>query len=161
MGQRTRHPHIDFIDVTAREESAPKESTMVQLPAVPAYALTIHKVQSLTMLGKVLGCLEGIFAHGQLYVLVSRVTDPQNLCFIGLPPVDMLDEVAAAWVDELADAVIALHQQAAAVRGSDQGLLADLRRLSQSDGRERPDEAHGASSPSGYEVIGLFGGGML
>lgn len=38
------------------------------------------------------------------------------------------DEVAAAWVDELADAVIALHQQAAAVRGSDQGLLADLRR---------------------------------
>jgi len=28
---------------------------------------------------------------------VSRVTDPRNLCLIGLPPADLLDEVAAAW----------------------------------------------------------------
>ena len=70
---------------------------MVQLPVAPAYALVLHKVQALTMAGKVLGCLEGIFAHGQVYVLVSRVTDPWNLCLIGLPPADLLDEVAAAW----------------------------------------------------------------
>ena len=89
--QRVRLPGVDWVDVTARMESAPHEATMVQLPVTPAYALVLHKVQSLTMPEKVLGCLEGIFAHGQVYVLISRVTDPQNFCLIGLPPVDMLD----------------------------------------------------------------------
>ena len=70
---------------------------MVQLPIGPAYGLVVHKVQALTMAGKVLGCLEGVFAHGQVYVLVSRVTDPRNFCLIGLPPADLLDDVAAAW----------------------------------------------------------------
>ena len=70
---------------------------MLQLQLLAAYALTIHKVQALTMAGKVLGCLEGIFAHGQIYVLVSRVTDPRNLCLIGLPSADLLDDIAAAW----------------------------------------------------------------
>ncbi len=95
--QRVRLPGVDWVDVTARMESAPHEATMVQLPIGPAYGLVLHKVQSLTMPGQVLGCLEGIFAHGQVYVLVSRVTDPQNFSLIGLPPEDMLDEVAEAW----------------------------------------------------------------
>ena len=82
--------------VSARMESAPHEATMVQLPLGPAYALVLHKVQSLTMLGLVLGCPEGIFAHGQAYVLISRVTDPQNFCLIGFPPEDMVDEFAEA-----------------------------------------------------------------
>ena len=43
------------------------------------------------------GLLEGIFAQGQVYVLVSRVTDPRNFHLLGLPPLDMLEEVAAAW----------------------------------------------------------------
>ena len=47
---------------------------MVQLPVGPAYGLVLHKVQSLTIADKVLGCLQGIFAHGQVYVLISRVT---------------------------------------------------------------------------------------
>ena len=29
--------------------------------------------------------LEGMFALGQVYVLISRVTDPQNLGLIGVP----------------------------------------------------------------------------
>ena len=95
--QRVRLPGVDWVDVTARMESAPHEATMVQLPVGPAYGLVLHKVQSLTMPEEVLGCLEGIFAHGQVYVLISRVTDPQNFCLIGLPPADMLDEVAEAW----------------------------------------------------------------
>ena len=95
--QRVRLPGTDWVDVTARMESAPHEATMVQLPLGPAYALVLHKVQSLTMPGKVLGCLEGIFAHGQVYVLISRVTDPRNFCLVGLPPADLLDEVAEAW----------------------------------------------------------------
>ena len=68
--QRVRLPGADWVTVSARMESAPHEATMVQLPLGPAYALVLHKVQSLTMLGLVLGCLEGIFAHGQVYVLI-------------------------------------------------------------------------------------------
>ena len=43
------------------------------------------------------GLLEGIFAQGQVYVLVSRVTDPRNFHLVGLPPIDMLEDVAKAW----------------------------------------------------------------
>ena len=44
----------------------------------------------------VLGCLEGVFAQGHVYVLVSRVTDPANFCLVGLPPWDVLEELATA-----------------------------------------------------------------
>ena len=67
---------------------------MVQLPLQPAYGLTVHKVQALTIAHIVRGCLEGVFAAGSLYVLISRVTDPRNLELIGLPPADLLDDVA-------------------------------------------------------------------
>ena len=68
---------------------------MLQFTLQPAYGLSIHKVQSLTIVHKVLGCLEGVFAHGQIYVLISRVTDPQNFHAVGLPA-DLLDAVAEA-----------------------------------------------------------------
>ena len=71
---------------------------MLQLPFQPAYALTIHKVQALTIKHFVDGCLEGVFAHGQIYVLVSRVTDPDLFRAVGLPPQDLLEEVARALV---------------------------------------------------------------
>ena len=70
---------------------------MLQAPIGPAYGPTVHKVQALSMPEVVCGCLEGIFAHGQVYGLVSRVTAPENFHLVGLPPEDMLDEVAAAW----------------------------------------------------------------
>ena len=70
---------------------------MYQLQVQPAYALVVHKVQSLTIRHPVCGCLEGIFAIGQVYVLMSRVTDPKDFYAIGLPPIDLLDEVVAAW----------------------------------------------------------------
>ena len=66
--------------------------------------------------GKVLGCLEGTFAHGQVYVLISRVTDPRNLCLVGLPPADLLDEVAEAWAAHGLD-VDACFTTAAGVSG--------------------------------------------
>ena len=70
---------------------------MLQLPVQPAYALSIHKVQALTIRHTVNGCLEGVFAHGQIYVLISRVTEPQHYHAVGLPPNDLLDMVARAW----------------------------------------------------------------
>ena len=44
----------------------------------------------------VLGCLEGVFALGQVYVLVSRVTDPKNFSLVGIPPRDLVDDLAQA-----------------------------------------------------------------
>ena len=49
------------------------------------------------MISAVHVCAQGIFAAGQLYVLASRVTDDRNLELIGLPPFDLLEDVAQAW----------------------------------------------------------------
>ncbi len=43
--------------------------------------------------------MEGIFACGHLYVLISRVTDPRNLHLVGVPPKDVLEDVEKAWRD--------------------------------------------------------------
>ena len=42
------------------------------------------------------GCLEGVFAHGQIYVQVSRAVDPELYAAVGLPSEDLLGEVAIA-----------------------------------------------------------------
>ena len=43
-----------------------------------------------------IGCFEGVFALGQVYVLVSRVTDPQNFVLVGVTPKDLLEDIATA-----------------------------------------------------------------
>ena len=40
---------------------------------------------------------------GQLYVLISRVTDPNNFNLIGIPPRDLLEDVAEALLRERLD----------------------------------------------------------
>ena len=66
---------VHFMDISARPEvlKGTAGTSMVQVPLQPAYGLTNHKVQSLTIKHTVQGCLEGIFAHGSVYVLASRV----------------------------------------------------------------------------------------
>jgi ATP-dependent DNA helicase PIF1 len=49
-----------------------------QIPLLPAYALTIHKSQGLTLDAAVVDC-KNIFACGQLYVALSRVRKLENL----------------------------------------------------------------------------------
>ena len=93
-------PDVDHMDVTARQETLPTVAGMpvlLQIPLVPCYALTIHKTQALSLRHIVRGCLEGVFAFGQVYVLISRVTDPVNMQLVGLPPMDVLPEIYAAW----------------------------------------------------------------
>ena len=58
--------------------------------------LQVHKTQALSIKHLVLGCLEGVFALGQVYVLVSRVTDPKNFSLVGIPPRDLVEDLAQA-----------------------------------------------------------------
>jgi hypothetical protein len=43
-------------------------------------------------------CMLGVFALGQVYVLISRVTDPQNFSLLGMPPKDILEDLATALI---------------------------------------------------------------
>ena len=93
-------PELDFLDLQPRSETvvnARAQPVLYQLQLQPAYGLVIHKVQSLTIRHPVCGCLEGMFALGQVYVLMSRVTDPRDFLAIGLPPFDLLEDVVKAW----------------------------------------------------------------
>ena len=56
----------------------------------------MSQTQALSIKHVVKGCLEGVFAFGQVYVLVSRCTDPVNFELVGIPPIDLVREVARA-----------------------------------------------------------------
>ena len=51
-------PDVDMMDISVRQENlnARGNPIMLQLPLVPAYALTVHKTQSLSIKHQVLGC---------------------------------------------------------------------------------------------------------
>ena len=100
LQKKEMFPDVDYMDVTVRQETMMHvrgEPVLVQIPVVPCNALTIHKTQALSIKHDVFGCLEGVFAQGQVYVLFSRVTDPKNLMLVGVPPFDLVDDVAIAW----------------------------------------------------------------
>ena len=76
-------PQVDFLDIGPRKEvvgTARGKPSMSQLTTQPAYCLTIHKVQALTIRRDVNGCLEGMFALGQLYV--SGAASQIPTCFM-------------------------------------------------------------------------------
>ncbi|MDR2829254.1 MAG: hypothetical protein LBV48_01485, partial [Mycoplasmataceae bacterium] len=58
-----------------------KVATMKQMPIIPAYALTIHKSQGLTLESAIVDC-KNIFVSGQLYVALSRVKTMEGLKII-------------------------------------------------------------------------------
>ena len=70
LSKREMFPDIDHMDITARQESLVirGDAILLQIQLVPAYALTVHKTQALSIKHLVLGCVEGIFAQGQVYV---------------------------------------------------------------------------------------------
>ena len=87
------------MDLGARQETLNirGEPILLQLCVVPAYALTVHKTQALSIKHVVLGCLEGVFALGQVYVLISRVTDPGNFSLLGIPSVERQKLAPLSW----------------------------------------------------------------
>jgi hypothetical protein len=51
----------------------------VQLPVLPAFAITIHKSQGQTLRRVGLYCKNPVLTHGQLYVALSRVRTPSDV----------------------------------------------------------------------------------
>ncbi len=62
------------------------------LPVCLACACTVHKCQGLTI-PVVLAILEGLFAHGQVYVQTSRTPEEMDFKCVGVPPEDIIEEV--------------------------------------------------------------------
>eukprot|EP00973_Karenia_brevis_P038357 5288031-Karenia_brevis.AAC.1 len=60
LSKQEMFPKIDFVEVAPRSETLhiPRRLVLYQVPIVPSYALTVHKVQSLSMKDVVRGCLE-------------------------------------------------------------------------------------------------------
>ena len=50
-----------------------------QLPIFNAFALTVHKVQGLSLPSVTIALSESMFADGQAYVGLSRATTPEEL----------------------------------------------------------------------------------
>ncbi|GHU49967.1 hypothetical protein FACS189459_2970 [Bacilli bacterium] len=53
-------------------------ATFEQIPLLPAYAITIHKSQGMTLDGAIIKP-NNIFGEGMAYVALSRVKDSNNL----------------------------------------------------------------------------------
>ena len=87
-----RSGHRDFLDIgiaTEMSREAALLGSCMQVPVDLGYAVTIHKGQGLTI-RKVHALLEGLFAHGQLYVQNSRTPFQRHFACIGVPPRDLL-----------------------------------------------------------------------
>ena len=61
--------------------------TRTQLPFKHFYAGTVHKSQGMTLSKVVIDLRSGFWEHGMLYVSLSRVRDPKNICIL-LPKVN-------------------------------------------------------------------------
>ncbi|SAM00629.1 hypothetical protein, partial, partial [Absidia glauca] len=74
-------PRIHF---TSNEGDYPFTLRRRQLPVRPAFAMTIHKSQGQTISHVGVYLNQSVFTHGQLYVALSRATDPSCL-FVAVP----------------------------------------------------------------------------
>ena len=66
-------------DEETKKISEEKIGSFTQLPVQLGYSVTIHKAQSKTLDKVILDIDRGIFAHGQLYVALSRTRKAEDM----------------------------------------------------------------------------------
>ena len=65
---------------------------------IPAYALTAHKGQGLTLTRTYLG-LDDLFGYGLAYTMFTRTRFAENMCAVGVPPKDVLEAIVVKHFD--------------------------------------------------------------
>jgi ATP-dependent exoDNAse (exonuclease V) alpha subunit len=70
---------IPRIDLAPSDVNLPFVLKRRQFPIIPAYAMTINKSQGQTFECVGIYLNEPVFAHGQLYVALSRAKNPQQI----------------------------------------------------------------------------------
>lgn len=71
--------YIPRINMTPSDKTIPFKLTRKQFPIAVCYAMTINKSQGQTVKNVGLYLPNPVFIHGQLYVVISRVTSPLGL----------------------------------------------------------------------------------
>jgi len=86
----------DLMQIAPRKETGKTKFTLhsqyTQLPVTPAYALTAHKAQGLTM-DKVYISWVHMFGFGVPYTMMTRTPHEDNIYFVGVPPQDVFQRL--------------------------------------------------------------------
>jgi ATP-dependent DNA helicase PIF1 len=73
---------IPRLELVPSDDLTPFRISRTQFPVRPAFACTINKAQGQSLKNVGLFLLDPCFAHGQLYVGVSRATSPDGLSIV-------------------------------------------------------------------------------
>ncbi|KAG2217966.1 hypothetical protein INT45_001400 [Circinella minor] len=79
IGHDGEEHYIPRINMCTTEGEYPFILCRRQFPVRPAFAMTIHKSQGQTLTHIGIRLQEPVFVHSQLYVALSRATDPNNI----------------------------------------------------------------------------------